>query len=53
MIDVQKGLGFKNVPQLIRQEMCGIFETKDLTEEERKKYIKTKKEINKMLKNDY
>ena len=35
MIDVQKGLGVKNIPQFIRQEMCGIFERKDLTKEQK------------------
>ena len=26
MIDVQKGLGLKNMPNLVKQEICGIFE---------------------------
>ena len=34
---------------LIRKEMCGIF---DLTEEQKKKYIRTAKEISGKLEND-
>ena len=41
------------MPDLVRKEMCDIFETKDLTEEQKKKYISTKKEMSKALKNDY
>ena len=32
MIDVQDGLGLKNMSDLVRREICGIFETKDFTE---------------------
>ena len=39
MIDVQKELGVKKVPQFIRQEMCGIFGRKDLTKEQKNKHI--------------
>ena len=28
MIDVQKGLGLRNMPDLVKKEICGIFETK-------------------------
>ena len=52
MKDVQDGLGVKNMPQFIRHEMCGIFETNDLTKEQKNKYIKTEKEISKTLEND-
>ena len=52
MKDVQDGLGVKNMPQLIRHEMCDIFETNDLTKERKKKYIRTKKEVSKTLEND-
>ena len=45
MIDVQKGLGVKNIPEFVRKEMCGIFETKDLTKEQKNKYIKNEGEI--------
>ena len=39
MIDVQNGLGLKNISDLLRKEMYGIFETKTITEEQKKKYI--------------
>ena len=32
--------------------MCGIFETNDLTKEQKKKYIRIKKEISKTREND-
>ena len=47
MIDVQKGLGLKNICHLARKEICGIFETKNFTEEQKKKYIRTESEITK------
>ena len=53
MIDVQNGLGLKNIGDLLRKEMYGICETKNITKEQKKKYIRTKKEINKELQNDY
>ena len=43
MKDVQDEFVVKSMPQFIRHEMCGIFETNDLTKEQKKKYIKTKK----------
>ena len=45
MIDAQKGLGLKNMPDLVKKEIFGIFETKKPTEEKKKKYIRTKSEI--------
>ena len=33
MIDVQEGLGVKNISDLVRKEIHGIFETKNPTEE--------------------
>ena len=47
MIDVQKGLGLKNMPDLVKKEICGIFETKNPTEEQKRKYIRTESEITK------
>ena len=47
MIDVPKGFGFKNMADLVIKEICGIFETKNPTEEQKKKYIKTESEITK------
>ena len=29
MINVEKGLGLKNMPGLVKKEICGIFETKN------------------------
>ena len=52
MVDVQNELSFKNVPDLVRREMCGIFENKYPTEEQKRKYMRSKKEIRKTLKND-
>ena len=46
-IDVQKGLDLKNMSDLVRKEICGIFETKTPTEEQKKKYIRTESEITK------
>ena len=50
--DVQNGLGLKNVPDLVRKEICTIFETKNLTKQQKRKYIKTKSEISKILTDD-
>ena len=47
MIDVQDGLGLKNMSDLVKREMCGIFETKDLTEKQKEKYIKSEHQITK------
>ena len=44
----QFGLNIKNILDLVRRELCGIFETKDLTEEQRKKYIKSQHQITKI-----
>ena len=38
MIDVQKGLGIRNISDLVRKYIQGIYETKDFT-------IKTKTKI--------
>ena len=47
MIDVLKGLELKNICDLAIKEICGIFETKNFTEEQKKKYIRTEREITK------
>ena len=47
MTHVQKGLGLKNICDLARKEICGIFETKNFTEEQKGKYIRTDSEITK------
>ena len=38
MIDVQNGLGLKNINDLLRKEMHGIVETKNITKEQEKIY---------------
>ena len=35
MKDVENGLCIKNMPYYIRHKMCGIFGTKNLTEEQK------------------
>ena len=52
MIDVQNGLKFKNIPNLLRKEMSGMFRTSDLAKEQKKKYLRTAKEISNELEND-
>ena len=52
MYDVQKGLGIKNIYDLTRKEVCGIFQTKNFTEEQKRKYIRTEQEISKILTDD-
>ena len=39
MKNVQDGLGVKNMPDLILKEIYGIYETKNITKEQIKKYI--------------
>ena len=51
--DVENGLGIKNISDLLRKKMCGIFETKSLTEEQKRKFIRARKEINNEIRNDY
>ena len=36
----------------VRKQLCGIFESKSLTKEQKQKHIRSKNEINKKLKND-
>ena len=36
MIDVQNGLKLKNIPDLLRKEMCSMFGTSDLTKQKKK-----------------
>ena len=42
MKDVENGLGIKNMPYYIRHKMCGIFETKNLTEDLKEQYVRSK-----------
>ena len=48
MIDVQKRLRLKNICDFVRKEIRGIFENKNFTEEQKKKYIRTESEITKI-----
>ena len=47
IIDVQNGLGIKSISDLVRKNIQGIYETKDPTEEHKRKYIKTEQETSK------
>ena len=47
MIDVQKGLGIQNISDLVRKNIQGIYETKNFTKKRKRKYIRSKQEINK------
>ena len=49
MCDEQKGLGIRNIYDLARKEVCGIFETNNFTEEQKTKHIRTEREITKIL----
>ena len=45
MNDVQNGLGVKNISDLVRKEIPGIFETKNPTKDQVKKYKRRKDEL--------
>ena len=48
-VDMQNGLGLKCMRSLIRREICGIYETGNLAEEQKRKYISSEfgdKEVN-------
>ena len=45
MIDLQNGLGIKNISDLVRKNIQGIYETKNPTEQHVKKYKRPQKEI--------
>ena len=50
MKHVQNGLGLKIIKDRLRRSVQGIFESKSLTKEQRRQYIKIKNEINENLK---
>ena len=52
MIDVQKGLGLKNISHLVRKQIQGMYETKYPIEEQKRKYIRTEKELTKKDRDD-
>ena len=43
MIDVQKGLGLKKFSYLVRKQIQGMYEIKYPTEEQKRKYVRLKK----------
>ena len=47
---VQDRLGIKNISDLLRKEICGRFSTKDLTEKQKMKYIRSQYQITKNFK---
>ena len=47
IIDVQKGLGLKNISHLVRKQTQDMYETKYPTEEQKRKYIRTEDELTK------
>ena len=51
MKDIQDGIGIKNIPDLILKEIYGIYETRNLTKEQTKKYNMTEEEIFEKLDN--
>ena len=53
MNDVENGLGVKRFSNLLKHDIKSIYETNKLTIEQRKKYIKTRAEINKKLKDGF
>ena len=51
--DVQDGLSVKNICELLRKEICGIYESKDLTDKQKKKYIRSEYKITKESTDDH
>ena len=45
MNDVQNGLGIKNMSNLVRKEIHGVFETKNPTKDQVKKYKRRENEL--------
>ena len=50
MKDVQDRLGIRNISDLLRNEMCGRFGTKDLAEIQNTKYIRSEYQITENVK---
>ena len=46
-VKIKDRLGIKNVSDLLRKEICGRFGTKDLTEKQKMKYIRSESQIRK------
>ena len=49
MKDIQGRLRIKNISDLLRKEICGRFGTKDLTEKQKMKYIRSECQIIKIF----
>ena len=47
MNDVQKGLDIKNISNVVRKKIHGIFGTKNPTREQIRKYKRSEKELDK------
>ena len=45
IVDVQNGLGLKCMRGLMRREICGLYETDNLTKEQKRKYMRSEFEI--------
>ena len=52
MKDIQDGLGIKNMCDLLKKEMCGIFNIKDVTKKQKRKYVRSKYQITKSPEDD-
>ena len=52
MIDIQNGLGFKNMSDLVRKEIHGIFSTDEPTSKQIKEYKRSLQELTKSPRND-
>ena len=48
--NVQDRLGIKNISNLLRKEICGRFDTKNLSEKQKMKYIRSEYQITKKIK---
>ena len=53
MIDVQKGSSIQDISHLVRKDIKGIYETKDPTKKQKRKYIRPKQEISKKPTDDF
>ena len=49
IVDVEDGLGVKNISDLVRKEIQGIYETKCPTKEQIKKYKRSEAEFDKKV----
>ena len=49
MNDVQNGLGIKNIRDLVRRKISGVYEVKSATKEQGKKYKRAAWETSKKL----